>query len=42
MFELMLTPLSGQAFRFDDIQLLRYADIPHSVLNKRNESDISE
>jgi hypothetical protein len=25
---------------FDDIQLLRYADIPHSVLNKRKESDI--
>jgi hypothetical protein len=37
-----LDPLSGQAFRFDYIQLLRYADIPHSVLNKRNQSDISE
>ena len=40
-----LDPLSErQAFRsgFDYIQLLRYADTPHSVLNKRNESDISK
>jgi hypothetical protein len=25
-----------------DIQLLRYVDTPHSVLNKRTESDISK
>ena len=38
-----LDPLSrGQAFRFDYIQLLRYADIPHSVLNKRKDCSLTE